>query len=277
MIENDKVSNLRAQLDKHRMARAKQLITIWRLRSLTPVFKSWALYTKSARGRKKQLMGKVVLRMQNAQLWAGFRQWVQFTQKKKENQVAQSLAGAAHAQKKRRIQALMARWQKGSISSVFRAWATWSRENRARKKILLGKVVRRMGSAKLWAGFRTWKKFCQSAERDELKEKMRGELMATMALSGGRGMAGGGSGDYQTLLIKYRNLKHKKLTLEAGYDSLFKFLGRFRVQIARSIEEEISRLTHHCKCDVCQTKRRMLSQTGINEWLFQVSWKMREA
>jgi hypothetical protein len=266
-IENDKVSALKNQLNKHRMARAQALINMWRMRSLTPVFKAWRLYITQTRGRKKALMGKVVLRMQNAKLWAAWRQWVKTAELIRVTSLQNSMAAGLHAQKKRRIQALMARWQKGSVQGVFRAWRTWSREQRQRKRELLGKVVRRMGSAKLWAGFRTWKKFSEAARVSDMRDKMRGELMATMSLSGGGRGGGAGGADYQTLLLKYRSLKHKKLTLEAGYDQLFKFLQKFRVHIARAIEEEISRLTAHCKCDVCQTKRRMLSQTGINEWL----------
>ncbi len=269
-IENDKVSALKSQLNKHRMARAQALITMWRMRSLTPVFKAWALHIKTARGRKKALMGKVVSRMQNAKLWAAWRQWARVAEGMRVASLQHSMAAGIHAQKRRRIQALMARWQKGSMVGVFRAWRTYSREHRARKKELLGKVVRRMGSAKLWAGFRSWKKFSEAARTADMRDKMRSELMATMMLSSSAGRGGGagaGGADYQSLLSKYRSLKHKKLTLEAGYDQLFRFLQKFRVHIARAIEEEISRLTAHCKCDVCQTKRRMLSQTGINEWL----------
>jgi hypothetical protein len=170
----------------------------------------------------------------------------------------------------------MARWQKGSLVGVFRGWRKFAATNRARKRELLGKVVRRMGSSKLYAAWRSWRKYSEWARMDEMRDKIRNEMMATMSLSqyGGGGRSGGGSGggggsaDYQALLAKYRSLKHKKLALESGYDSLFKFLQRFRLSIARNIEEEIGRLVHHCKCDVCQTKRRMLNSNGINEWFF---------
>jgi len=267
-IEDDKVSSLKAQLNKHRAARAQALISMWRMRSLTPVFKAWATHVKSQRGRKKALMGKVVLRMQNAKLWAAWRQWSRTAEAMRVASLQQNMAAGLHAQKKRRIQALMARWQKGSLQGTFRAWRTWSRERKARKRELLGKVVRRMGSSKLWAGFRQWKKYVEGERVADMRDKIRSELMATMALSGGASRGGGGGADYQTLLAKYRSLKHKKLTLEASYDHLFKFLQRFRVQIARAIEEEVHRLTAHCKCDVCQTKKKMLTQSGINEWLF---------
>lgn len=273
-IEDDKVNALKSQLNRHRAARAQQLISMWRMRSLTPVFKSWATHVRQNRGRKKILMGKVVLRMQNAKLWSGFRQWARAVEGMKIAAVQNSMAAGLHAQKKRRIQALMARWQKGSMVGVFRAWRTWSAQNRARKRELLGKVVRRMGSAKLWSGFRSWKKYTEWSRLDEMRDRMRNEIMASMGAGGGRGGAGAGSGDYQALLLKYRSLKYKKLSLEGSYDTLFRFLQRFRVSIAKSIEEEIHRLTHHCKCDVCQTKRKMLTNNGINEWLFQFDREM---
>lgn len=318
-IEDDKVNHLLAQLNKHKFARAKQLIDMWRMRSLTPAFKAWKLHVQTKRGRKKQLMGKVVARMQNAQLWQAFRQWSHAAEQMKIQAVQHGMKTSMHAQKKRRIQALMARWQKGTIVGTFKRWRDWSKKNRARKRELLGKVVRRMASANLWQAYRQWKKYAEHARLDEMRDKIRNELMATMMTAnstGGRGGGGSGaSGDYQALLAKYRSLKNKKLTLETSYDALFKFLQKFRVQIARNVEEEITRLTHQsvhrttgeggrgpalrwdlawfegcvggsathhlsfsllpsllspsCKCDVCQTKRKMLSSNGINEWLHQ--------
>jgi hypothetical protein len=121
-IEDDKVSRLRSQLDRHKAARAQQLIAMWRMRSLTPVFKAWKAHGQAARGRKKQLMGKVVLRMQNAKLWASWRQWAKVVDQLRVNSLKNDMAAGLHAQKKRRIQALMARWQKGSLVGVFRGW-----------------------------------------------------------------------------------------------------------------------------------------------------------
>ena len=276
-IEDDKVNVLKSQLNKHKAARAQQLIGMWRMRSLTPVFKAWSLQARETRKRKRVLMAKVVSRMQNAKLWQAFRQWVRVADGLKVQSVQSTLAANAHTAKKKRILALMSRWAKGSLTSVFRAWRTWSAANRLRKRELLGKVVRRMGSAQLWAGFRSWRRYTDWARMDDMRDRIRNEVMASMSHSGmgtgmgrlGSGAGAGGSADYQALLLKYRGLKHKKLSLEAGYDGLFKFLQRFRVQIARCIEEEINRLTHHCKCDVCLTKRKMLTQNGINEWLHQ--------
>ena len=271
-IEDDKVNHLKNQLQKHKFARAKQLIATWRLKSLTPAFKAWKAFAVTTRNRKKQLMHKVVMRMQNGPLWAAFRQWSQAAEKMKIAALRDGMKSNLNAQKKRRIQALMARWQKGTVVGTFKRWRQWAQKNRQRKKELLGKVVRRMAQANVWRSFRQWKKFSDSMKLEEMKEKIRNELMSTMMLSGqiGRGSnTGGASGDYQALLLKYRSLKHKKLSLESSYDSLFKFLQKFRVQIARCMEEEIHRLTHHCKCDVCQTKRKMLTSNGINEWFFQ--------
>lgn len=273
-IEDDKVNALKSQLNRHKAARAQQLIGMWRMRSLTPVFKAWSIEVKQTRNKKKLLMGKVVNRMQNAKLWQAFRQWNRVAEGMKLASVQNTLAANAHTAKKKRILALMSRWAKGSLTSVFRAWHSWSHKNRQRKHELLGKIVRRMGSVQLWSGFRNWKKYTEWSKMDEMRDRIRNEVMAGMSHSGlmqgrlGAG-AGAGNGDYQSLLLKYRGLKHKKLTLESGYDQLFKFLQRFRVQIAKCIEEEINRLTHHCKCDVCLTKRKMLTQNGINDWLFQ--------
>jgi hypothetical protein len=248
-IEDDKVKHLLAQLNKHKFARAKQLVEMWRMRSMTPVFKAWKAHAQSRVGRKKQLMGKVVKRMQNAQLWQAFRQWGHVAEQMKIAALQNGMKSSLHAQKKRRIQLLMARWQKGTIVGTFKRWRDFARKNRARKKELLGKVVRRMASANVWQAYRQWKKYTDYVKLDEMRDKIRNELLATMMLSnqighGSKGGAGGASGDYQALLAKYRSLKNKKLTLETSYDALFKFLQKFRVQIARNVEEEITRLTH---------------------------------
>jgi len=279
-IEDDKVSSLREQLVRHKRARAQQLIHMWRMRSLTPVFKAWRSFIHERHGKKRQLLAKVVLRMQHASLWAAFRQWSRWAEHERINQVRNSMAYSLRAQKKRRLAALMSRWQKSTIVSTFRRWRVWARQNHERKRQLLGKVVRRMASARQWQAWRQWKKYTDGLRMEEMKEQVRNELMATMMLNGGSGMGGSRrfgssssltnvSGDYQALLLKYRSLKSKKLVLESSYDSLFRFLQRFRIQVARCIEEEIGRLTHHCRCDVCQTKRKMLNANGINEWLFQ--------
>lgn len=268
LIENEKVSKLQAQLNKHRAKRAEALITAWRMRSLTPVFLAWRNHTAGTRGRKKQLLGKVVLRLQNSVLWRGFRHWRQVIEQdkvaEKQNQFNSKLKDA----KKKRLQSFLSKWTRSSLVSSFRAWASYSRQRRQRKKELLGKVVKKMANANLWKAFRQWRQYSDSCKADDMRQQMRLEIMNSLGKNNNNNLNGWG-GDYGTLLSKYRDMKLKKQRMEISYDQLYRFLQRFRVAIAKNIAEEIERLTHHCRCDVCVTKRKMLNQNGINEWLFQ--------
>ena len=87
-MSGDEKEILRRQLDhmrnKFTMQRERSIarhIDIKRIKVVTPVFHAWQQHVRSARARKREVVGKVVRRLQNLLVWQAWRQWLLFVDK----------------------------------------------------------------------------------------------------------------------------------------------------------------------------------------------------
>ena len=72
--------------------RAKFIINTWRMKTVVPAFAAWRTYAQTKKARKKELLGKVVARLGNSQLWRAWRTWVHLVEGQKIGGLKAALA-----------------------------------------------------------------------------------------------------------------------------------------------------------------------------------------
>lgn len=60
---------LKIQLQHEKLKRAQSMMIRWRMQSLIPCFQAWKQYSTDRKQRKKEVLGKTLLRMENSHLW----------------------------------------------------------------------------------------------------------------------------------------------------------------------------------------------------------------
>jgi hypothetical protein len=98
--------------------RAKFIINTWRMKTVVPAFQSWRTYTKERKARKRELLGKVVGRLANSQVWRAWRVWVQHVESYKVGGLKAALA-AEKGQQTCTAHALCDRPRAGMYSLTF--------------------------------------------------------------------------------------------------------------------------------------------------------------
>jgi len=80
------------------------------------------------------LMGKIVSRMQNSSLWAGFRQWQKQTIAARNGWVKNKEKGDEQQRKKKKLQLYLLKWSRNNLTTLFKQWRSFARKNKLRKK-----------------------------------------------------------------------------------------------------------------------------------------------
>ena len=60
---------LKIQLQHEKLKRAQAMMIRWKMQSILPCFQSWKQYATERKQRKREVLGKTLLRMQNSHVW----------------------------------------------------------------------------------------------------------------------------------------------------------------------------------------------------------------
>ena len=187
-IESQKVHALRAALTTHKRARAYAAITAWRTRCIIPAFTSWREWARARRTRKRQLLSGVITKLAYNNIWKAFRQWRHYSEHTASTQLQRSMqAQNAHlseqlqAQKRKRYEKMLAKWAAKSPREVLRAWQTVARASRVRRQTLLQKVLDRMANSEMYRAWRSWTQFVEASKVHGITSALQGQLNALKA------------------------------------------------------------------------------------------------
>jgi hypothetical protein len=167
-VEHANVQALRSHIHAQKLARVQALITRWRLSSQTPFFLAWRSHTRAVRMHKRAVMDRVIRRLERLQVYTCLRQWHQQADAARQAEFAQRMQSSLNSEKAKRVQSLVARWRLSSLGPSFVAWARMAREGRERKRNLLEKSLQRLTNQLAFRAWRRWTGFVEAARVAQL-------------------------------------------------------------------------------------------------------------
>jgi hypothetical protein len=171
-IEDDKIRQLRNGLETEKKKRITLMIKRWHNQTLIPCFTEWRRYARATKSHKTQLLSRTFLRLENSQLWRAWRTWLHYVEDAKvasfkaEND---RLRGDVARQKAISSSSIIRRWRMGSMQPAFHAWRTYVQQHRGHKNIIMERTLSRMSSSHIWRAWRTWKHYVSSSDKYEAR------------------------------------------------------------------------------------------------------------
>ena len=151
------------------------LVAKWRRQHLSQAFEQFHSNVQARRARKRDLLDRTVRRMQQSQLWAGWRAWVAFVEKSAIGALQSKLVD----QKSKFSSVLVQRWRMGCMVPAFAAWREKVAVRKAHRRDVLDRTCKKLVNAQLWRALRTWKSFAESSNIAALKETLSTQIAAS--------------------------------------------------------------------------------------------------
>ena len=191
--EQSKLSTLQAhmqsQLTHEKQQRIRALIARWRLSSLGPIFLAWTHYASSAKKRKREILGRSIVRLAHSHLFRAWTTWGRFVESTRIAVMEKQLSvaeGVIQSEKRKRAYAAISAWRQRSVVPVFHEWKSYARTTRQRKRELCGRMLNRLANLNLYRSFKRWKLFVEHDEVAHLETRfsekyaaLQGELVVS--------------------------------------------------------------------------------------------------
>jgi hypothetical protein len=186
--ETDRLKGL---LRQEKTKRVTNLLQRWRMHSLVPVFKAWYTYTRDHRTHKRDVMSRMLKRLESSGVWRAWRTWKHFIEYDKVNELKSSLMDQNNrlrssllTEKGRRINALINRWRSHSLISVFQSWHQYAIVNKRQRQSTISRIISRIGQLHQWRAWHQWLHYNEQHRVHQLRLTLSGhigELRATVA------------------------------------------------------------------------------------------------
>jgi hypothetical protein len=312
--EWSKLREVRNRMNSSKKATADALILKWRQKSLSPAFQAWRSHVKARKNRlavlmqlvvkrlqfgpifvafnqwqkvassaknkenklvhstkqarKLQLLEKITTRMQQAPLWRAWRCWSSYTENLKKNELRTKLT----ARKKQKIIMFVRKWRVSGLVKAFRAWRDHCRNDRNSKKKLLGKILLRLTQGAKYNAWKVWRNHTEQGKYRDYKKQIEAEIKNKYGLNqlvlkktlSEQGL----QPKYEELLLKYKRLQYM-------YNSLFKYILKFRQELTVYISLQQENSAHSCRCDICTLRRESKAKEGAMGWLVKFDSDMK--
>jgi hypothetical protein len=167
-IEKCHTSDMRHRLIESKINTANEAVSKWRLRVSTTPFINWRNYTRKRRTQKREVLDRMVRRITHSGIYRAWRVWQHYIEctrvsilRGRWNETRGELNDEIAIHKQKRIQTLIQKWRGASLSTRFQQWRIYSRTARAKKRIRLDQIMRRLLWNTVWKGWRQWKNYVE--------------------------------------------------------------------------------------------------------------------